>query len=125
MKFHRNLKGRRVTSVTEAKVGLLKRAHCHGGQCKPNRCRNGGRLGKKLLLRRCASLFEVSESEVTDVRCTNITHNSASGLQQKSVKCRNTLLARMTVPLEDKHGNRLDTLETSLLTWWYSDTYIY
>jgi len=71
-------------------------------------------------------VFEGSESEDTDVRCTNITHNSASGLQQhESVKCRNALLARMTVPVEGKHGNRLDTLEASLLTWWYSDTNIY
>ena len=83
-----------------------------------NRCRNGGRLGNKLHVRCCASVFEVSESEVADVRCTNIAPNSASGLQQhKSVNCRNALLARMTVPVEDKHGNRLDTLHACLLLY--------
>ena len=76
-------------------------------------------MGKKLHLRCCGSVFEVGESEFTDVRCTNIAQNSASGLQQKSEKFRNAMLALMTVPVEDKHGNRLYTLEASLLTWWY------
>jgi hypothetical protein len=56
-------------------------------------------------------VFEVSESKVTDVRCTNIKPNSVSGLQQhKSVECRIALLACMTVQSEDIHHNRLDTL---------------
>ena len=56
-------------------------------------------------------MFEVSESKVTDVRCTNIKPNSVSGLQQhKSVECLIALLARMTVQSEDIHHNRLHIL---------------
>ena len=124
MKFPRNLKGRRIASVIEAKVRPLKRTHCHEGSA--NRCRNSARLGNKLHLCCGASVFEVSESKVIDVRCTNITPNSVSGLKHhKSADCRNAFLAHMTVPREDKQGNRLNTLEASVLTWWYSDTNIY
>jgi len=123
MKFARNLNGRRFTPAREAKVRPQKRANYHGGIA--NWCRNIARLGNKLHLCCGASVFEVSESKITE--CPLFKQNAkfcfwasvaqGGGLSECIVGSHDCT--------KDKHGNRLGTLEALVLTWWYSGTNIY